>query len=454
MSVNHSRPRVLAHTLALLGLAAPPAVAYGQSTASEPPPISLGQLLDRVRTQHPRVAAAESRVAAALGARRTAGVYPNPILGVGLENATLPGRERTAAMDREVMSSATVPLEFIYQRGARVRRADAELDAARADAFAERQRIGLAAVRTYYRVASSQVEVATAEDLVRWLDSLVAYTRARADEGAASGADLIRAELERDHASNELTIGLAALARARADLVTFTGDSSGATASLAPVVMPDLPLALPPAGIAGARPDVKSAQAHVTAAGAGMGIARSMLVRDVSAMAGLKWSAGTTTLLAGLSLPFPLIDQNRGELARARAERDVAVFELAAMERQVSAELAGARATAALLAERVRALVGPAGAPQVVPGQAVSYLARADEARRITLGAYQEGAVPLFQVLDVARAWGEARLSFYQTLYAQHESVAALLVAQGRDLFTTIPALLADKSQENQEGAR
>ena len=74
-------------------------------------------------------------------------------------------------------------------------------------------------------------------------------------------------------------------------------------------------------------------------------------------------------------------------------------------------------------------------------GPEPSYLQRADEARRITLGAYQEGAVPLLQVLDAARAWGEARLSYYRTLYAQHDSVLLVLLAKGQDLFIAIPAL-------------
>jgi outer membrane protein TolC len=63
-------------------------------------------------------------------------------------------------------------------------------------------------------------------------------------------------------------------------------------------------------------------------------------------------------------------------------------------------------------------------------------LARADEMRRIALGAYREGAIPLIQVLDAARAWGDTRLTFYRTLYAQHQMVLALIVANGGDLFT------------------
>jgi cobalt-zinc-cadmium efflux system outer membrane protein len=138
--------------------------------------------------------------------------------------------------------------------------------------------------------------------------------------------------------------------------------------------------------------------------------------------------------MAGLSLPLPIFDANRGEIARASAERDAAAYDLAARERAARAELAGAYEAGRLLTERASLLArGTGGRP--------AFLARADEARRIALGAYREGAVPLLQVIDAARAWGDARLAFYETLYAQHESVALLLVARGDDLFTELPAL-------------
>jgi len=41
----------------------------------------------------------------------------------------------------------------------------------------------------------------------------------------------------------------------------------------------------------------------------------------------------------------------------------------------------------------------------------------------------------LFQVIDAARTWGDARLTYYRTLYAQHQSVLVLLAAEGSDLF-------------------
>jgi cobalt-zinc-cadmium efflux system outer membrane protein len=176
------------------------------------------------------------------------------------------------------------------------------------------------------------------------------------------------------------------------------------------------------------RPQTVVARERVAAATAGVTTERTMFLRELSATLGTKQTEGARGLIAGVSLPFPLFDQNRGEIARAQAEREAVAFELVAAERSARAEIIGALGAARVLTDRAVQLStpGPDGQP--------AYLARADEARRIALGAYREGAVPLLTVIDAARAWGEARLAYYETIYAQHESVLALLAAQGLDL--------------------
>jgi cobalt-zinc-cadmium efflux system outer membrane protein len=184
------------------------------------------------------------------------------------------------------------------------------------------------------------------------------------------------------------------------------------------------------------RPSVRAVRERMAATRAGVTAERTMLVRQLGATIGTKQAGGTSSLVAGLSLPLPLFDQNRGEVRRAIAEHDAAAFDLLAAERTVRAEIVGAHEAARLLTARAASL---AAAPQ-------GFLARADEARRISLGAYREGATPLFQVLDAARAWGEARVTYYSTLFAQHEAILELLVALGRDpLPATAPSASAPR---------
>src|SRR6266480_4339530 len=362
-------------------------------------PVSLLQVLDSVAARYPLLEAARARVRAARGSRSTAGTLGNPILMYQVDNQPLPGRA-APPMDREIMLTATLPLEPLYQRWSRVSGANAEIRAAEADAQADRQRIELDATRAFYGMARAQVALAAARDLTAWLDSVVAYNRSRVKEGVAAEADLIRSELERDRAEADATMQEADLARARA----------GTT-----------------------RPDIHAARERVAAAGAGVTTERTNLIRQLGLTVGTKRTSGTTSLIAGVSMPFPLFDQNRGAIARAAAEREAATFDLAAQERIGRAEIVGASESARLLTERAGVLAGPAR------GQ--GYLARADEARRIALGAYREGAVPLIQVIDAARAWGEAQLVYHQILYAQHESVVQLLVAEGVDIASTFPSL-------------
>jgi cobalt-zinc-cadmium efflux system outer membrane protein len=341
-------------------------------------------------------------------------------------------------MSRENMTRAMLPLESIVQRFPRARRADAELRAAEAEANADRQHLALEAARAYYRTALAQVAVEAARDIAAWLDSVVAYNRMRYEEGVAAEADLIRTELERDRSLADATIQEAELARAAAELAAFLGPIL--PGSRMAVVIDSTPLAMvlaaPDAAAMSLRPDVRAARERLTAATAGVSTQRSMIVRQLGVTFGTKQSAGTTSMLAGISLPLPLFDPNRGEIARASAERDAAGFELSALDRKARAELVGAQEAARLLTARAVLLT------RAVEGRP-AFLARADEARRIALGAYREGAAPLLQVIDAARAWGDARLVFYRTLYAQHESIAMLLLARGDDLFTTLPAFAA-----------
>jgi cobalt-zinc-cadmium efflux system outer membrane protein len=441
----------------------------GTHSESDNRALTLGALLDSVAAGHPLFAASRARVRAAEATREAAGVFSNPVFGFEVDNAAFPWQHSVtlpAGMERESMTTATIPLEPLYQRSPRIRQAEAELRATRANAFGERQRVAGEAARAFYRTALAQVGVDVARDLASWLDTLVSYNSKRVSLGAAAESDLIRSQLERDRALADEAVQEAELARARAQLSSFLGEvsssdrpvprsvivSAGSTplplslatrdtlaAHIPRATQPRADSAAPDAtsGV-GQRPDVMAARERVTAARAAITSERTMLFRELGATFGVKQSAGTSTMIAGVSLPIPIFDQNRGQVAHARAEHEIAVYELADRERTANAEVSGAREAARLLTERALLLTG--GTPATTASSPTGFLARAEESRRIALGAYREGAVPLIQVLDAARAWGEARRAFYHTLYEQHESVLDLLAAEGIDLHDAINA--------------
>ena len=393
-----------------------------------PPPLTLGVVLDSVASTNPRVRASLAGVRAARGSRRAAGAFANPVFGYDVENTQLPGGA-TPTMDREVMTTVTLALEELYQRAPRVRRADAELRAAEADAAATRQQVALDAASAYFRTALAEVELDAAREVAAWLDTVVAYNRARVREGVTAEADLIRSEVERDRAGTDAVVKEAELARSRADLAAFLGDPESVSTTQT-VALEEDPLPLPALGVSSAAspPNVRAARERASAAAAGIAAERSMFLRQLGATVGTKQTEGVSMLVAGVSLPVPLFDQNPGQRERASAERDAAQLELVAEQRAATAALVGAARAAELLTDRAAVLGARDSAGRV------TYLARAEESRRIALGTYREGAIALFQVIDAIRASAEARVAYYQLVYAQHASVLALLVAQGAPL--------------------
>ena len=417
-----------------------PQFAWSQSPAQQGPPLTLRALLDSVRTSYPAIQATASRVRAAQGMRTTAGTFGNPVVGYQTDQTPFPGGRALVGMSRQTFLTAMVPLESFYQRKPRVARANAEIRAAEADVMAVRQQVGLDASAAYYRLAIAQIEVETTRDLVGWLDSVVAYNRPRVREGVTSEADLIRSTIERDRVSAEGAMQQAELLRAQAALRAFFPNMNGATT----VVIDDLPFRHPASSSgdvmsdaalqasAQTRGEVRAATERVAASSAAISAERSMIVRQLGATFGAMLSMGQTAMIAGVSMPLPIFDRNRGELQRANAERDVAQFELATQQRAANADVRGAYAAALLLTDRANVLT---------QRDSSNLLRRAEESRRIALGAYREGAVPLLQVIDAARSWADSRRTYYRTVFEQQQSILMLLVAQGQDLFTSLRAV-------------
>ena len=165
------RLSTLTTALALLTVLAPPLARPARAQAPAPaPPLTLRELLDSAVARYPAIQAAQARVRAARGTRTTAGTLGNPMLAYQVENARFPGGA-DVGMPAEHMTMTTLPLATAYQRGARVRQADAVVRAADADARAARQ----------VELAADPVGVAVA----RADQAEAAGARHRGGEGAA-----------------------------------------------------------------------------------------------------------------------------------------------------------------------------------------------------------------------------------------------------------------------------
>ena len=429
-----SASRILVLTIVLTMLARPTNAQTTPSLRSEG--ITLREVFDSARSNSPVLGAAKARVRAARGGLSSARTWSNPIVSFESQQMSEQAPGMTTSQ-RETMTTAMLPLEPLYQRGPRIKRAQALIRAGEADVLTQRQQLAVDAAGVFYQVALAQVNVAATRSLAQWFDTVVTYNSVRVREGVTAEADLIRSELERDHVLNDLAMAESELARAQADLQTFVGGRS--QVGVLQVDIDSLPLN---AAIAArtdqlSRSEVEAARERMAASEAATAAERRMLLRDLGAIVGTKNASGSSSLIAGFTLPFPLLDQNRGSITAARAERDVAQSELEQEKRNADADLIGAQSAAHILSERVATF----GSGRV------GYLARAEDARRIALGAYREGGTTLLQVIDAARAWREARNSYFETLFAQHLAVIRLMVAEGIDVLNAWQEVRSGASQ-------
>ena len=375
-------------------------------------------------TTNPSIGVARERVRAAKGMLRTASAWTNPTLTYQVEKAPLPGA-KSVALEREESFFAMLPLAPLYQLGPRAARARYEVVSAENELRDARRMTSLAASSSFFRAAAAQVAVRSNEDVGRWLDSLVAYTTNRVKEGAAAEVDLLRLQVERGRADVDLAMSRMNLARELAELSALTGieadsvridfsssiDSTRAYGSLDSLV----------ANALARRPDLSAANARVNAAASAVASERRAVFRDLDAMGGIMKMEEGRSLMAGVSIPFPLFDRNAGEIQRARAEQKVAELERELTRRQiVSGIRSGFTATTSLQSALVKSS---------------TLVSKAEESRRITEAAYREGAVPLSQVIDAARALAEARQSYAMAFFGWKDALFELMSS------TTIQAM-------------
>ena len=417
-------------------------VSVAAQHAAMPSALRLADVLKLGVNSHPLVEAARARLSSARGERRSVGTLPNPVFTYWGENLGRAPLNATTPLDKEDQFYATVPLEPLLQRWPRIRRADADIRVADASLSRARQAVALDIARAFYRVAAAQVAVEAAGDSRGRLAELVTFNQARVREGVAAEADLIRTQIELDRVTANTTLERVELARARAALAPFL--ALRASAFMRPAVadmtsassldevrvviddeVSEVESAAGPLALSellqrarASRADVMESRARAAAARAEVSTQRALTVRQVGATFGTKRTAGVTSLIASLSVPIPLFDQNRGDIQRAQGEHTALEQEAAWTERQAVAEVESAYAAARLLTEQVTLLRG-------------AFVSRAEESQRIALAAYQEGAINLLQVLDASRTLADARVTFYRTVFAQRQSLLELNAAVG-----------------------
>lgn len=399
------------------------ALASGRSAAADPAP-PFTELLAQAQARAPRLAESEATVRQAEGLARQAGARPNPEASVEVENFDPRGR---GADQVQTTFSIGQPIELGGKRPARVAAGRASVDAARAKLVQSRADYAYDLATAYAEAEAADRRVRLAQDALGLAQEDLRAARALVEAGKEAELRSLQAQAAATQARAELNAAEAERAGAFARLSALAGSSAPFT-SLKESLLARRPGQAPRTDIDPLSvPSVVAAQAEREAAGRRVRVEKTRAVPDVTASLGVRrFSAdGSTALVAGVSVPIPIFDQNRGNISAAQAELAGAEARLASARLDAEADLRTALFN--VDAARMREAAG-------VEGEQT-----AAEAYRLTRIAYESGKSSLIELNTARRALAEARTQTLEAQLARVRAEAGLARLQGRAPFGAVP---------------
>jgi len=389
-------------------------VAATAQTSTTPLRLSLDEAIRLAAERNPRLWAAREQLSIAESDVRTAGQRPNPVFELSSEGLGGPaGLGRSGLFDRqELLLRVDHTLETGGRRRWRTEAAGHQMEAARAEARDQARLLRLDVQRTYSQLVLARAEVEATQASLEEIDKVLALNRIRLDQGEISGGEYRRLEVERlrfvdETLSAELAARsvrsalLALIGETRLDLPVEPTDTLDHCQTLQPAA--GEPGALRAAALA-ARADVEAARQERARAESGVRLQQALRLPSVTAGLGYHRDFGEGGLAFGVSVPIPVFDRNRGEIARAHAEQRLADHRLSAIETAVALEVQQAFDRLETSRRRVEYIER-------------EYLRSARQSRDIVLAAYRAGAADLVDYLDAQRAYREAQRTRNRALY-------------------------------------
>ncbi|MCI3130999.1 TolC family protein [Phenylobacterium aquaticum] len=393
------------------------ALAASQRAAADPAP-PFRELLAQAQSNAPRLAEAAAGVRQAEGLARQAAARPNPTAGVEIENFSGTGPYRGTGQSDTTFSIGQ-PIELGGKRGARIAAGRAGLEAARARLVQARADYAFALADAYAQAEAAERQVALAQESLTLADEVLRVARALVGAGKEAELRSLQAQAAVTSARAALDIARAERAGALSRLTALAGSPTPFTSLTESLLT--IPNATTRADInVLTTPAVVAAEAEREAAARRVRVERTRAVPDVTVSAGVRRFSGdnSTALVAGVSVPIPVFDQNRGNITAAQGELQGAEARLNAARLDAEADLR----TALFQVDAARTRVAAATESETT----------AVEAFRLTRIAYEGGKSPLLELINARRSLAEARAQTIEAQLARLRAEAGLARLQGR----------------------
>ena len=359
--------------------------------------LDVGRYVEIVKRSHPAAVQRSGLERAAEAEVSAARALPDPVLGFTWGRAHPTGLPEARGDETAFEISQALP--WPGTRSAGVTAGDRAGDVLRANAEGVAWEIGARARLAFARLEAARglVGVARAsEEDARSLRDLVAR---RADLGESRESDRIKVSVEWLRQQRQLTAATREAQVAEAILRALAVEPLPRPLLLKPTAHPPLPpidTAATAARLAETNPRLRAARAEAARREALSSVARRARIPDLDVSVFRERELDKESAGFSVGIRLPLWNANRGGIARAEAEQQVASAAVAAERIDVLTELEA----------RLTDLVVAAEQTTLLEGEIVPQAARSLELARLL---YQEGETSLLDLLDAQRTFREAQ---------------------------------------------
>ena len=422
--------RTLFVPLAVMALAAPPAFSQTDAGSNPSPllrqaaartvepagPLDLRSAIALAQRANPGLSSAAREQEATDAAVLQAGAWPNPVLEAQVEDLRRGNRTTTLLLSQ--------PVELGGKRAARVAAAERARDQAASALLARRSELRASTITLFFDVLAAQERLRLMQDS---LGLAQAATRAAANRVAAGKVPPLeetRSRVAEAGIQVELQQAEGALRSARRQVAALWGnpDPRFTQAEGAVDRLPPLALAQDVERRLAAAPMLRQARLEVERRQALSQLEQARRVPDVTVSLGAKRvpadegmgsSNGRNQVVVGVSVPLPIFDTNRGNVAEALSREEKARDDLAAAELQLGADVAQAT-------ERLRSARAAAETLQrdALPGAEAAYKAAAK--------GFEFGKFSFLEALDAQRTHFQVRNQYLMAVADAHRAASEL----------------------------
>ncbi|MEX2186373.1 MAG: TolC family protein [Pirellulales bacterium] len=377
-----------------------------------PRPLALADAEQMALANHPALARAAAKVAAARGAWLQAGLPPNPVVGWAADEMGEDKKsgKQGAFASQEFVTAGKLGLNRAVA-GHDVRRAEAELEVARHRVLSDVQ-------AGFYDALVAQESIRLMDELVRIADAGVETTDVLHRKGELSRVEFLQARIE---ANTTRLLRDTIRHRHAAALRRLSALLGGAD-------IPDVPLAgdarqdlreLAWDDVLGRlladSPQIAAAQAMVDRSNWALARAQAQRIPNVEVTAMVQHDNASRYDVAGVQvgLPLPIFDRNQGGIQQAQAELSAAHSDVVRVELDLKRRLAAS-------------FENYANARRRVAEYDREILKDAKESLDLVTTGYRNGEFGYLTLLTTQRTFVETNLSYLDALRQLREAVAVI----------------------------